>query len=166
MRGSTSGFPPAKFAQLKDKMGPVVQFAMGAFIQSLGQNPGIEQYLQALGLKCHIYVGTGIGDITITQRESLVYERTLRRWNEFWGAPERCTPLRRHLGDGEPDPAAPRSPSELEHRHRRVDRGEVRLGGFLGARRATTSRSTSPTRVTSMRSRCRRRRARDRRSCP
>src|SRR5688572_6730823 len=28
-------FPPAKFAQLKDKMGPVVQYAIGAFIQSL-----------------------------------------------------------------------------------------------------------------------------------
>lgn len=105
-------FPPAKFAQLKDKMGPIVQYAMGAFIQSLGQNPGIEQYLQDLGLKCHIYVGTGIGDITITQRESLVYERTLRRWNEFWAAPERCAPLRKHL-EGELDPDAPRSPSEL-----------------------------------------------------
>lgn len=34
-------FPPAKFAQLKEKMGPVVQFAIGAFIQSLAQNPGI-----------------------------------------------------------------------------------------------------------------------------
>ncbi len=105
-------FPPAKFAQLKDKMGPVVQFAMGAFIQSLGQNPGIEQYLQDLGLKCHIYVGTGIGDITITQREAVAYERVLRRWNEFWAAPERCAPLRRHL-EGEPDPGAPRNPAEV-----------------------------------------------------
>jgi 3-oxoacyl-[acyl-carrier-protein] synthase II len=105
-------FPPAKFAQLKDKMGPMVQYAIGAFIQSLGQNPGIEQYLQDLGMKCHIYVGTGIGDITITQREALAYERTLRRWNEFWSHPDRCAPLRRHL-DGERDPEAPRDPTEL-----------------------------------------------------
>ncbi|MEA2462657.1 MAG: 3-oxoacyl-[acyl-carrier-protein] synthase, partial [Acidobacteriota bacterium] len=54
-------FPPAKFAQLKDKMGPMVQFAIGAFIQSLGQNPGLEQYLQSLGTQCHVYVGTGLG---------------------------------------------------------------------------------------------------------
>jgi len=105
-------FPPAKYAQLKEKMGPMVQFAIGAFIQSLGQNPGIEAYLQGLGTKCHVYVGTGIGDITVTQSEALHYERVLRRWNEFWAAPERCSPLRAHL-DGDFDSAAPRNPSEL-----------------------------------------------------
>lgn len=105
-------FPPAKYAQLKEKMGPVVQYAIGAFIQSLGQNAGIEEYLQSLGTACHIYVGTGLGDITVTQTEAIRYERALRRWNEFWAAAERCEPLRRHLG-GETDPAAPRDPREL-----------------------------------------------------
>lgn len=104
-------FPPAKFAQLKEKMGPNVQYAIGAFIQALGQNPGIEQFLQELGLQTHIYVGTGIGDITITQREALVYERVLRRWNEFWAAPVRCAPLRAHL-EGETDAGAPKPPDE------------------------------------------------------
>lgn len=104
-------FPPAKFAQLKDKMGPMVQYAIGAFIQSLAQNPGLEQHIQTLGTRCHIYVGTGIGDITVTQREALAYERALRRWNEFWAAPERCAPLRNHLA-GELDASAPRNPSE------------------------------------------------------
>ena len=105
-------FPPAKFAQLKDKMGPMVQFAIGAFIQSLGQNPGLEQYLQELGTKTHVYVGTGLGDITVTQEQALVYDRALRRWNEFWAKPERCAPLRRHL-EGEADPGAPGNPAEL-----------------------------------------------------
>ncbi|HEY3055123.1 MAG TPA: beta-ketoacyl synthase, partial [Thermoanaerobaculia bacterium] len=58
-------FPPAKFGQLRDKMGPMVQYAMGAFIQSLSQNRGIEPYLQSLGTRCHIYVGTGLGELTI-----------------------------------------------------------------------------------------------------
>ena len=106
-------FPPAKFAQLKDKMGPNVQFAIGAFIQSLSQNVGLEQFLQSLGTACHIYVGTGIGDITVTQREALAYERTLRRWNEFWAMPERCAPLRAHR-EGSPDSDAPQDPSELQ----------------------------------------------------
>jgi 3-oxoacyl-(acyl-carrier-protein) synthase len=106
-------FPPAKFAQLKDKMGPMVQFAIGAFVQSLAQNPGIEQYLQSLGMQCHVYIGTGIGDITVTQQETLAYERTLRRWNEFWARPECCEPLRRHL-QGDVDGAAPQNPSELQ----------------------------------------------------
>ncbi len=106
-------FPPAKFGQLKDKMGPMVQFAIGAFIQSLGQNPGLEQYLQSLGTQCHVYVGTGLGDVTITQQEALAYDRALRRWNEFWTAPERCAPLREHLA-GTADPEAPQDPRELQ----------------------------------------------------
>jgi 3-oxoacyl-(acyl-carrier-protein) synthase len=105
-------FPPAKYAQLKEKMGPMVQYAIGAFIQSLGNNPGLEQYLQSLGTKCHVYVGTGIGDITVTQNEALHYERALRRWNEFWAAAERCAPLRAHFA-GAHDSNAPRNPSEL-----------------------------------------------------
>lgn len=106
-------FPPAKFAQLKDKMGPMVQYAIGAFIQSLRQNPGIEEFLQTLGTRAHVYVGTGIGDITVTQQEALRYDRAQRRWNEFWARPERCAPLRRHLA-GEADPEAPANPSAYE----------------------------------------------------
>ncbi|HEX8620028.1 MAG TPA: beta-ketoacyl synthase N-terminal-like domain-containing protein [Thermoanaerobaculia bacterium] len=109
-----SRFAPAKFAQLKDKMGPVVQFAIGAFIQSLGQNSGLEEYLQSLGTKCHVYVGTGLGDVTVTQQEALSYDRALRRWNEFWAAPERCTPLREHLDGTAPQPDAPQHPKELQ----------------------------------------------------
>ncbi len=104
-------FPPAKFAQLKDKMGPMVQFAIGAFVQSLSQNPGIEQFLQSLGTQCHVYIGTGIGDITVTQEQTLVYERTLRRWNEFWARPDCCAPLRRHQ-EGHHDGEAPSDPAE------------------------------------------------------
>ncbi len=93
-------------------MGPMVKFAIGAFIQSLRQNPGIEQYLQSLGLQAHVYVGTGIGDITVTHEAAITYDRAQRKWNEFWAAPERCGPLRAHL-DGASDPAAPRDPEEF-----------------------------------------------------
>src|SRR5258708_19774380 len=105
-------FPPAKFSQLKDKMGPMVKFAIGAFIQSLRQTPGIEQYLESLGLQAHVYVGTGIGDITVTHEAAITYDRAQRKWNEFWAAPERSAPLRAHL-DGAGDPAAPGDPEEF-----------------------------------------------------
>lgn len=105
-------FPPAKFAQLKDKMGPMVQYAIGSFIQSLRQNPGIEEFLQSLGTRCHVYVGTGLGDITVQHEESLEYDRAFRKWNEFWAAAERCAALRDHRA-GRPDGAAPRDPSTL-----------------------------------------------------
>jgi 3-oxoacyl-[acyl-carrier-protein] synthase II len=105
-------FPPAKFAQLKEKMGPMVQYAIGAYIQSLDQNPGIETYLQSLGTKCHVYVGTGLGEVTVQHEQSLVYDRALRKWNEFWAAPERCTARQQHL-DGQVDAAAPADASTL-----------------------------------------------------
>ncbi|HEX6158527.1 MAG TPA: beta-ketoacyl synthase N-terminal-like domain-containing protein [Thermoanaerobaculia bacterium] len=107
-------FPPAKFAQLKEKMGPMVQYAIGAFIQSLSQNPGIEDYLQSLGTKAHVYVGTGLGEITVTHEQVNAYEHAQRRWNEFWAAPDRNEPLRRHFSGEEVDPDAPQNPSEVQ----------------------------------------------------
>ncbi len=106
-------FAPAKFAQLKDKMGPMVQYAIGAFIQSLSHNRGIENYLQSLGTACHVYVGTGLGDLTVISDEATAYDRALRRWNEFWAAPERCAALRSHR-EGRVDTAAPPDPSAFQ----------------------------------------------------
>jgi hypothetical protein len=36
-------FPPNRFPQLAEKMDPMIQYAIGSFIQALGQNPGLEQ---------------------------------------------------------------------------------------------------------------------------
>src|SRR5437764_7744911 len=106
-------FPPAKYAQLNDKMGPMVKYVIGSFIQSLTQNPGIETFLQSLGTKCHVYVGTGLGEITITYEQSVRFDRAIRRWNEFWAKPEHCEPLRKHLA-GDRDANAPDDLSLLE----------------------------------------------------
>jgi len=103
-------FPPSRFSQLDEKMGPMAKYAMGAFIQSLGQNPGMEEYLQSLGLRCHVYVGTGLGELTVIHEEATSYDRARRRWNEFWAAEERCEPLRRHR-EGEIDQSAPADPA-------------------------------------------------------
>lgn len=103
-------FPPAKFAQLKEKMGPMVQYAIGAFIQSLGQNDGIETYLQSLGMRCHIYVGTGLGEIGVIHEQTNNYERAIHKWNEFWAAPQRCVALQAHR-DGRIDASAPPDPA-------------------------------------------------------
>jgi 3-oxoacyl-[acyl-carrier-protein] synthase II len=107
-------FAPSKFAQLREKMGPMVQYAIGSFIQSLQQNDGIEPYLQSLGTRCHVYVGTGLGEITVQHEQSLRYERALRRWNEFWAAPERCAPLRLHREGTAVDPGVPVDPNAME----------------------------------------------------
>lgn len=107
-------FAPSKFSQLDEKMGPVTKYAIGSFIQSLEQNPGIETYLQSLGTKCHIYVGTGLGEVTVQHTQSIRYDRALRRWNAFWAAPERNSALRSHLSGDQTEEDVPRSPDELE----------------------------------------------------
>ena len=77
-------FEPRKFAQLDAKMGNMVKYAVGAFIQSLEQNAGLEEELQKLGSQAHIYVGTGLGDLATNFRIGRDYFRAQRRWKRFW----------------------------------------------------------------------------------
>lgn len=77
-------FEPRKFAQLDSKMGPNVKYAIGSFIQALAQNPGLEEELQRLGEATHVYVGCGVGDLTVSYEISIRYHNAQRRWNKFW----------------------------------------------------------------------------------
>lgn len=86
-------FPPRHFQTLVEKMDLPTQFALGAFIQALGQNPGLEAELAALGTAAHIYVGTGLGNIDTVYRASLAHERAQREWNRFWTDPARNSAL-------------------------------------------------------------------------
>jgi 3-oxoacyl-(acyl-carrier-protein) synthase len=82
-------FKPNRFPQLMQKMGQPSLYAIGAFVQSLAQNQGIEKTLQELGNDAQVLVGTGLGDL-ITQYEcSLDYYYAQRRWDRFWAQPER-----------------------------------------------------------------------------
>ena len=83
-------FKPARFSQFTRHTNDTVRYAVGAFIQSLSQNPGIERTLQDLGQQTHIYIGTGVGDLPTVYDVSIGYYRAQRRWDRFWGAPERC----------------------------------------------------------------------------
>ena len=114
-------FEPRKFAQLDSKMGNMVKYAIGAFIQALGQNEGLEQELQSLGQQAHIYVGTGLGDLPTMFRISRDYDRAQRRWNRFWSHPDRNSLLaeyraasveRRHEMDQ--DLAIPEDPAGID----------------------------------------------------
>lgn len=77
-------FGPRKYSQLDEKMGNMVKYAIGAFIQSLEQNPGIEKELQELETRAHVYVGTGLGDFPLQYDRVLIYYKAQRRWNRFW----------------------------------------------------------------------------------
>jgi 3-oxoacyl-(acyl-carrier-protein) synthase len=144
-------FPPSRFSQLTEKMDMPTLFAIGSFVQALGQNPGIEQELQRLGSEAHVYVGTGLGALGTVEKVSLQLHRADRNWNRFWTAAERNEAMRRYLA-GErdhlagvappPDPAsvAPDDLDEAEERWWRfwAERSE-KLGEFLAAMREIES---------------------------
>ena len=87
-------FAPRHYQALAEKMDLPTQFALGAFIQALGQNPGLERELQSLGSAAHVYVGTGIGNIDTVYRASIELHYAQRRWDRFWSEPERNSALR------------------------------------------------------------------------
>ena len=108
-------FPPNRFRSLKKKMGTPTQYAVGGFIQALGQNPGIEQELTRLGARAMCIVGSGLGDIPTYQRVSLEHHRAQRRWDRFWASPSRNAVHAQWLSAGKPslEVEAPADPESL-----------------------------------------------------
>lgn len=105
-----------RFNQLKSKMGDNALFAIGACIQALESNPGLEGALRAFDATTHVYIGSGVGDLpeSYAARDSLL--RAMRSWNRFWADPSRCAALRAYR-DEERAPAGnppPREPSAFE----------------------------------------------------
>jgi 3-oxoacyl-[acyl-carrier-protein] synthase II len=101
-------FAPRQYQKLKEKMGMPSLYAIGAFIQSLSQNPGIENELRELGTQAHIYVGTGLGSLDTTYKASIALYKSQTRWDAFWAAPQRNAELRCHRE------AHPDAPPETE----------------------------------------------------
>ncbi len=127
-------FKPNRFTQIESKMGQSVQYAIGAFIQSLGQNPGLEQVLSGLGHRAHVYIGTGLSDLPTHYDESLALYRAQRRWNRFWAQPERNQALQDYHDDrasaaGLDVPPSPDTSPELER-----DEAEDAWWAFWAAR--------------------------------
>lgn len=81
-------FAPRHFQRLVDKMDYPSLYAVGAFIQSLAQNPGIEQVLQELKGQAHVYVGTGLGSLHTIHDASVALHEAQQRWDLFWAGRE------------------------------------------------------------------------------
>ena len=125
---------PNRYPRLVEKMDPTTLYAVGAFIQALGQNPGLDEELTALGGAAHVYVGTGVGAFPTMYEQSIAYHRARRRWDAFWARPERNVALAawREEGrapEGEPPPPDPREVDEDD----RPD-AEERWDAFWAAR--------------------------------
>jgi 3-oxoacyl-(acyl-carrier-protein) synthase len=77
-------FAPRHFQKLRDKMDLPAQFAAASFIQALGQNPGMEAELEALGGQAHVYVGTGLGSLGTIYDASVQLHKAQACWDAFW----------------------------------------------------------------------------------
>ena len=108
-------FPPRKFSQLDEKMDYPTRYAIGAFVQALGQNPGIEAELQALGTAAHVYVGCGLGAVGTIADATLELFHAQRRWDRHWADPARNPRLASYLGgDHASAPDAPPPPTDAD----------------------------------------------------
>lgn len=115
-------FPPARVKQLVDKMDATTLFAVGSFIQSLGQNQGIEQALRDLGPAAHVYVGNALGAYPTLYRTSVDLYRAQRRWNRYWCHPERNQALSEFERSGGEIPlVCPSTVSDPDERERAED---------------------------------------------
>ena len=111
-------FAPRHYQNLKEKMDYPTLYALGSFIQALGQNPGLEAELKDLGTKAHVYVGTGLGSLHTTANLSVQLYKAQRRWDRFWSQPEHNSVLREHLATGAPESGGPPSPGSLQGEER------------------------------------------------
>ncbi|MFL6195858.1 MAG: beta-ketoacyl synthase N-terminal-like domain-containing protein [Thermoanaerobaculia bacterium] len=105
-------FPPARFHQIEEKMDLPVLYAIGSFIQALGQNPGLEAELRSLGSAAHIYMGTGIGCVQTIAHNTRSLDRGQRRWDRFWAL--RNPAFQEHRSGGASPEGAPPEPSTIE----------------------------------------------------
>ena len=108
-------FAPRHYQNLKEKMDYPSLYAIGAFIQALQENPGLEKLMQELGGQAHVYLGTGLGSVESMYQSSVTLHMAQQRWNRFWGSRENNSALGAYL-DGQLKGLddVPLNPSEAE----------------------------------------------------
>lgn len=119
-------FPPRRYAQIVEKLGQPTQLALAAFVQALGQNPGLEGWLQELGQRAHVYLGTGLGDLQTVADGVRALDAAQARWDSFWEG--RGAELERYLG-------------ELAEIEAHTVDGEIESGKRAAIRRRQTQRA-------------------------
>jgi 3-oxoacyl-[acyl-carrier-protein] synthase II len=102
-------------ARVRGKMGDNVQFAVGAAIQALSCDPRLETTVRELDEACHVFVGSGVGDLPESYRAAASLDRATRAWNGFWSQPSRCAARRRFESERvePPDGRPPPDPSSF-----------------------------------------------------
>jgi 3-oxoacyl-[acyl-carrier-protein] synthase II len=108
-------FAPRHYQNLTEKMDYPALYAIGAFIQALSQNPGIEDELRALGTRAQVYVGTGLGSLSTIYDASVLHHEAQKRWDKFWAAPERNAARCSSKGHADGAPPDPETVPAIDH---------------------------------------------------
>src|ERR1700754_2987887 len=125
-------------ARLKKKMGDNVLFALGAAVQAMQCDSKLEAIAKELDEACHVYVGSGVGDLPQSYEASRSLDKATRAWNQFWAAPAHCPARKTFEENGTFDgPPPPDDPSTLP-----VD-SEARLEARIASDAYWAKRSTS-----------------------
>ncbi len=100
------------FTRMKKKMGDNVGFTVGAAIQALECTPDLEQVVRDADDACHVYVGSGVGDLREVHEATRTIDRATRRWNHFWASRDQCEARAAFetsgvVPEGAPPPPAP-----------------------------------------------------------
>ena len=111
-------FTPRQYQTLKEKMDLPTLYAIGAFIQSLRQNPEIETALRELEGQAHVYLGTGLGSLATIHDESIKLYKAQRCWDAFWSDPEYNSALRDYESNRDAHPDAPPKPEAVSPANR------------------------------------------------
>ena len=95
--------------RLKKKMGDNVLFALGATVQAMQCSDKLEKIAKELDEACHVYVGSGVGDLPQSYAAARSIDAATRVWNQFWADPVRCEARRvyEETGTLESSSAAP-----------------------------------------------------------
>ncbi|HVH43711.1 MAG TPA: beta-ketoacyl synthase N-terminal-like domain-containing protein [Labilithrix sp.] len=100
--------------RLKKKMGDNVLFALGATVEAMSCNPKLETLAKELDEACHVYVGSGVGDLPQSYEAARSLDRATRAWNQFWADPIRCAARKIYEETGDvTGPAPPVDPKTL-----------------------------------------------------
>jgi 3-oxoacyl-[acyl-carrier-protein] synthase II len=100
--------------RLKKKMGDNVLFALGATVQAMQCSDKLEGIARELDEACHVYVGSGVGDLPQSYAASRSLDSATRVWNQFWADAARCEARRVYEEKGTLDgPAPPIDPKTL-----------------------------------------------------
>ncbi len=104
----------AYVGRLRSKMGENVQFALGATIQAIESQPGLEALEREADEQCTVLIGSGVGDLGATHEAASALDHATRAWNHFWASSTHCSERRRfEAGQTRPVPPPPQDPTLL-----------------------------------------------------